>query len=97
MNSGRRPWSEGRRPSDSHARNASTTHRKQAAMTVTPNPPASPPPDEEHRRPILGLEALVLLLITGLAILAAVQWPAIGTGIAVGAAVLAVLVVLVRR
>lgn len=57
------------------------------------------PADPNHTNPgpLLSLEALVLLTITGLVILAAIQWPAVGTAIAIGAAVLAVLVVLVRR
>ncbi len=53
--------------------------------------------DEEERRQILSVETLILLLITGLVIAIAVKWPLIGAGIAVGAAVLAVLIVATRR
>jgi hypothetical protein len=48
------------------------------------------------KSPLISTEALLLLLITGLAIGAAIAWPGVGTGIAVGVAVLAVLIVVTR-
>lgn len=64
---------------------------------MTVGPPAPPPqPSGNPRPPLISTEALLLLLITGLVIGVAIAWPNVGTGIAVGVAVLAVLIVATR-
>lgn len=60
-------------------------------MNVGPQQPSNDP-----RAPLISMQALVLLLITGLVIAAAIAWPNVGTAIAVGVAVLAVLIVATR-
>lgn len=60
-------------------------------MNVGPAQPAGDPGP-----PLISTQALVLLLITGLAIAAAIAWPPVGAAIAVGVAVLAVLIVATR-
>lgn len=62
----------------------------------TPPPPPQPPAGGPQQ-PISVETVLLLLLITGLATAAAINWPNVGAGIAVGAAVLAVLLVLIGR
>lgn len=61
-------------------------------MTVNPEPPPVTP-SPGSRPPLFSFEALVIMLIVGLAVAAAIVWPSAAIGITVGVAVLAVLIV----
>ena len=66
-------------------------------MTSPPEfPPAQNPGNPQPWRPILPIEGLVILLVGGLAVAAAIAWPPVGVAVGIGIAVIGALVVLTR-